>query len=791
MNDFTNSIIQDTKKLSYSVYLDVEQLNKKEKTINNDINHNTGEHVGLNGSNGSNGLNRLNRSNSDVKKLSVESRKISKWVEDSSVIQCFNCKNEFSMLLRKHHCRLCGRVFCYQCSNYYTTLPLDILRKVPDKPSTYNDYMGYHDDLNKNVRVCGTCFSYVNNLIRLRKIIKVFEMCEFDIKELMLLSKLNKDWMEASKFCLSKFREIQYKLSIEDMTPTEKRCVWINRNYLTGHSRWLVQLVKATNFNSEKDVKILEDLMYKNKVNKCWDTMCTRFCSEKIGMVDILDLIRFNRNNPVISAFITKCLNETDLSELKFYLPFLIVNLNNNKYMLDVLLFKAKDDFDFMNSLYWGVKVYCTDYDMRKKHIFQILVFIKCKTSKEFKCRFKNMLDAGSFSREISPSPSASSLNTLNVSGTSNSSNTPNTPNTLSTLSTLSTLNTMNTINPLHSSTVSIIDKKPNHDTSSTQNQINHLKELNKKDTIVMPLFPGIDFKSIDINEIKTMNSNSKPIIIPFIDSNGDTRRVMYKKDDIRKDHIILNIIEIIHNILKKEENMDIDTVKYDCMPISENYGYIEIVEDASTIFNILEYSGFTIQNYIMEYNKDLSIGEFRERFIKSTALYCVLSYLLGIGDRHLDNIMISKTGLLFHIDFGYILGQDPKYSNNKLIRVTPEIVNVIGGYQSEDYVYFKKCCTRIYNRLRLHVNLFSNLLSVIPEIDPQFNLEMIKREIINRFEVGENCIEAETHMSQKVDSDKNNFEYVIIDFLYRSKNTSVYKGLSYVTGSIFNIFQS
>ena len=191
-----------------------------------------------------------------------------------------------------------------------------------------------------------------------------------------------------------------------------------------------------------------------------------------------------------------------------------------------------------------------------------------------------------------------------------------------------------------------------------------------------------------------------------------------------------------------------------------------------------------------MEYNKDLSIGEFRERFIKSTALYCVLSYLLGIGDRHLDNIMISKTGLLFHIDFGYILGQDPKYSNNKLIRVTPEIVNVIGGYQSDDYAYFKKCCTKIYNRLRLHVNLFSNLLSVIPEIDPTINYEMIKKELINRFEVGENSIEAETHMSQKVDSDKNNFEYMVIDFLYRSKNTSVYKGLSTVTGSILGMFQ-
>ncbi len=58
------------------------------------------------------------------------------WVPDDAVRGCTDCGEEFTFFNRRHHCRYCGRIFCWKCSNAFKMLPSEFGVREPQRVCT-------------------------------------------------------------------------------------------------------------------------------------------------------------------------------------------------------------------------------------------------------------------------------------------------------------------------------------------------------------------------------------------------------------------------------------------------------------------------------------------------------------------------------------------------------------------------------------------------------------------------------------------------------------------------------
>ncbi|CAN9476880.1 unnamed protein product [Alternaria alternata] len=94
------------------------------------------------------------------------------WQPDSEVSQCPVCRRPFSFLLRRHHCRKCGRVVCASCSPHRITIPRQFIVHPPSESTAdFIDLTGEDENAmspfgpfrnpalggGEEVRVCNPC----------------------------------------------------------------------------------------------------------------------------------------------------------------------------------------------------------------------------------------------------------------------------------------------------------------------------------------------------------------------------------------------------------------------------------------------------------------------------------------------------------------------------------------------------------------------------------------------------------------------------------------------------------
>ena len=233
-----------------------------------------------------------------------------------------------------------------------------------------------------------------------------------------------------------------------------------------------------------------------------------------------------------------------------------------------------------------------------------------------------------------------------------------------------------------------------------------------------LPIDPKIKIKGVFTEDCKVFDSNTHPIKYTF-KITQDTKKYLHFEDnnyckiffktgdDLRQDQLILQIINFMDSLLKKEQ-LDYEFTIYKVLATSKKDGFVEFVPNSKTYTEVLN-SYKQLKIYFKDISDNEKIQEKKlDSFINSLAGYCAVNYILGIGDRHNENIMFDKKGRIFHIDFGYILGKDPiKYCPFKIHQ---DMVECMGGKDSEKYKKFKQKCKNAYSILRENARIIVNM---------------------------------------------------------------------------------
>lgn len=228
------------------------------------------------------------------------------------------------------------------------------------------------------------------------------------------------------------------------------------------------------------------------------------------------------------------------------------------------------------------------------------------------------------------------------------------------------------------------------------------------KPSLVLPVNPAFSTTGFRSEEAKVFKSAKQPIMLPCITGPDSTYKVIFKNgDDLRQDQLILNLFTITDQIFANE-SLNLCMSVYSVVATSQERGFVELVPDSITLADLFAKYSRGIGQFLETIQGDEAGSH--ENYVKSCAAYSLLTFVLGIGDRHFDNLMIRKDGRMFHIDFGFAFGQDPKPYPPPM-RLNSAMVLGMGGHSSPAFVKFRSYCCAAYLALRRSAHVLLNSL--------------------------------------------------------------------------------
>ena len=664
-----------------------------------------------------------------------------KWVNSSLVLSCQICMSGFGLFNRKHHCRACGGVFCSQCCHKTISIPKNFIQ-TPQEEDTYKQKISNITKWLVNGSaslVCNECFTKIINLNQITWIISI---CEFlDFKSLNKILLLSNSWHRAGIHQLSKFREIQYKCSTL-FTNWEQGVIWTSRDYFVGHNNWMIILIKSNlqyyyETTNENVLFELSTLINNNKKNiSCWNLMCSRKCNIEYDILDYIDILKFitllEEKNQLIWG--DKLLQE-------FILLFL-QNILDIEHRINNIYIKLENDL--LNKIKSAIPLICSIF-VKLIGLAQIIdyQFLE-QIFGEFLKIDNSIINFYLESRYLD--------NFINKD--------------------VGHIYFVNFIEELV--------KKCNitNMTSDIDLMIDFFVQLYKCNTIRPS---GLIINPLNLNEyiteiisVEKLKSNTNPLLVTCRITSGIKNPIVkfiVKKDEgLRKESIVASIIKLLQDKLFKQATKN-RIPQFELFPtyqiqmLTKNLAIVEYVENSLTL-RMVSNNKFTLQNYILDNNPNEQVDSVKRKFLQSLAISSCLSYILGLGDRHLDNIMINNIGQIFHIDYGYLM-DNPVTSiiSNPNIKVTTAMIDFLGGVEGKYYKEFTHYIIQVYDILRLYKNLVINYYELLGE-EKFIKWDIFKPKLEDRFLSGLSWKDIEVTLINEIEN-SNSYPSVFADLCH------------------------
>lgn len=324
--------------------------------------------------------------------------------------------------------------------------------------------------------------------------------------------------------------------------------------------------------------------------------------------------------------------------------------------------------------------------------------------------------------------------------------------------------------------------------------------------TIELPISTDASYPSDRLTTVVKWSSDvwtpggiNAPKQIKCVCSNGRTYVQLVKGgDDLRQDAVMQQVFHMMNNMLsysKTTKKIRLKIRTYIVVPLSQRTGVLEWCENTIVLGEYLVGSArnkgaheryfphddkpsqcrvkladiadrrkkceLTVDQVFAEFNqicgkispvlqyffyeKFYSPAVWFERrlaYAHSLATTSMIGYILGIGDRHVSNILIDeKTAELIHIDFGIAFEQGKCLPTPETIpfRLSRDLVAALGSTGIEGV--FRKSCEKTMEVLRMNKTTIVTIIEVLIH-DPLYSWALTNQKVRKRQQHCENAVD-------------------------------------------------